>query len=50
MIQKQKLKHVVISETNFLALKTLGNKYGYGVTDSLNDVVTMVLREVGSRT
>ena len=37
------LKHITVSETNYLALKALG-KAG----DSFNDVVTEVLKKLGS--
>ena len=39
----QKLKHITVSESNYLTLKTLGN-----AGDSFNDVVTRVLKKVGS--
>jgi hypothetical protein len=38
----KKLKHITISESNYLTLKTLGN-----AGDSFNDVVTGVLKKVG---
>jgi predicted CopG family antitoxin len=37
------LKHITVSEANYLTLKTLGN-----AGDSFNDVVTGVLKKVGS--
>jgi predicted CopG family antitoxin len=39
----KKLKHITISEANYLTLKTLGN-----AGDSFNDVVTGVLKKMGS--
>ena len=37
----KKLKHITISEANYLTLKTLGN-----AGDSFNDVVTGVLKKI----
>jgi predicted CopG family antitoxin len=39
----KKLKHITISESNYMTLKTLGN-----AGDSFNDVVTGVLKKMGS--
>lgn len=39
----KKLKHIAISESNYMTLKTLGN-----AGDSFNDVVTGVLKKMGS--
>lgn len=43
---RQKLHTVVLTETNFQALKNLGNDLGLGVQNSLNDVVTVVLKQI----
>ena len=37
----KKLKHITISETNYLALKKLGD-----TADSFNDVITEVLKNI----